>query len=138
MRFKNIFSSPCDRVQSLFSEYLDGALHEEERIRVHEHLKSCAACSLELDTLCGSLRMLAAYDEKTMPAAIQTYRVPRSTFVEVFPTIQEDEPTFTYAALVPYLSALVLFFMVVSTWITIEKHLDTQYNESNYVEVYGK
>ena len=137
MQFENIFSSLCDWAQPRFSEYLDGALPEEERMRVHEHLKSCAACSLELDTLCESLRMLAEYDQETMPASVQTYRVPRSTFIEVFPTIRNDKPTLTYGILVPYLSALVLFFMVITTWITIEKHLDTEFNESNYVEVYG-
>lgn len=137
MRFNNIFNSMCDWSQTRFSEYLDGALPEAERIRVHEHVKACAACSLDLDTLCASLRMLAEYDEETMPAAIRTYRVPRSTFIEVFPTIRDDEPTLTYGILVPYLSALVLFFMVITTWVTIEKHLNTQFNESNYVEVYG-
>jgi hypothetical protein len=137
MRFENIFSSPCDWSQRRFSEYLDGVLPEDERIGVHEHVKSCAACSFELDKLCGSLRRLAEYDKETLPASIQTYRVPRSTFIEVFPTIRDDRPTFTYGILVPYLSALVLFFMVITTWITIEKHLDTEYNESNYVEVYG-
>ena len=137
MRFNSIFDSVCDWAQLRFSEYLDGALPEEERIRVHEHLKLCAACSLELDTLCGCLRMLAEYDEETMPAAVRTYRVPRSTFIEVFPTIRDDKPTLTYGILVPYLSALVLFFMVITTWVTIEKHLNTEYNESNYVEVYG-
>lgn len=137
MQFENIFSSLCDWAQPRFSEYLDGALPEEERVRVHEHLKSCAACSLELDTLCESLRMLAEYDHETMPASVQTYRVPRSTFIEVFPTIRDDKPTLTYGVLVPYLSALVLFFMVITTWITIEKYVDTEFNESNYVEVYG-
>lgn len=137
MLFNNIFSSPCDWAQPRFSEYLDGALPEDERIRVHQHLRSCSACSLDLDNLCGTLRMLADYDEETLPVAIQTYRVPRSTFVEVFPTIREEAPKLTYGMLVPYLSALVLFFMVITTWITIEKHLDTQFNESNYVEVYG-
>jgi hypothetical protein len=112
-------------------------LAEDDRIRIHEHLKSCAACSLDLDNLLASLRMLANYDEETMPAAIQTYRVPRSTFVEVFPTIRDDRPAFTYGDLVPYLSALVLFFMVITTWVTIERHFDTQFNESNYVEVIG-
>lgn len=137
MRFANIFSSSCDWSQQRFSEYLDGALPEEDRICVHEHLKSCAACSLELETLCTTLRRLAEYHADNLPAAIDTYRVPRSTFVEVFPTIREEKPRFTYEALVPYLSALVLFFMVITTWITIEKHFDTQFNNSNYVEVIG-
>jgi hypothetical protein len=137
MLFNNIFSSRCDWAQSHFSEYLDSALPEDGRIAIHQHLRSCSACSLDLDNLCATLRLLAEHDEETLPAAIQTYRVPRSTFVEVFPTIREEEPRLTYAAMVPYLSALVLFFMVITTWITIEKHLDTQFNESNYVEVYG-
>ena len=137
MRFANIFSSTCDWTQTRFSEYLDGALSEDDRIRVHEHLKRCFACSLELDTMCGVLGLLAEYDAETMPAAVESYRVPRSTFVEVFPTIQEEKPALTYEVLMPYLSALVLFFMVITTWVTIEKHFDSPYNESNYVEVIG-
>lgn len=137
MRFANIFNSSCDWSQDRFSEYLDGALPEEDRIRVHEHLKSCAACSFELETQCSALRALAEYDADNMPAAVETYRVPRSTFIEVFPTIREEKPRITYETLVPYLSALVLFFMVITTWITIERHFDTQFNNSNYVEVIG-
>src|SRR4026208_748598 len=115
MQYENT-SKSCNWVEKHFSECRDGMLSLEERKAIHEHLMKCNSCTLELDNLCVTLRMLASYDEETLPAGIQTFRLPRSTFVEVFPTIQEEEPVFTPSLLVPLFSAMVLFFMVVSTW----------------------
>jgi hypothetical protein len=41
----------CDDVAELTIDYLDGALGEEARRKVDEHLSGCAACRAELDNL---------------------------------------------------------------------------------------
>ena len=136
MQLRNM-SKKCLQIREHFSEYMDGEMSSAERLRIHEHVRECQPCSPDLDLYNRSLAALIEYDEETMPAAVHTFRLPRSTFVEVFPTIREEPRPITYGMLLPYLSALVLFFMVISTWVELEHHFDTQYNESNYVEVVG-
>ncbi len=129
----------CKSVQVRFSDYVDGVLGEAERLQAHEHLKFCDLCSAELDQFCKTLALLADFREECMPAAIQNYRLPRSTFVEIFPSIRKERPPLTLDMLVPYACAFVLLFAMLSTWNLREKHdFQQRYNTSNYVEVVAK
>jgi anti-sigma factor RsiW len=132
----------CKWVQKHLSEYIDAELSQEYRLRVHNHLRFCEKCSKELELLSKSISMIANYDAEHMPAALRTFHLPRWSFVEVFPSIREDENAITSGFLVPYLSALVLFFMVITAAITLQSHTviavqQPQYNPSNFVEVFG-
>jgi hypothetical protein len=129
----------CKWIQSRFSEYVDGVIAEPERFQVHEHLKYCNLCSHELDQFCKTLALLSDFREECMPAGIQNYRLPRSTFVEIFPSIQKERPPMTLDMLVPYVCAFILLFVLLSTWDLREKHdFQERYNASNYVEVVAK
>ena len=129
----------CKWVQQRFSEYVDGVLPEKERLEIHRHLHFCRVCGQELDLLCKTLSMLADSREECLLSAIQTYRLPRSTFMDIFPSIREEKHFFTVSTLVPYLTALILFFLAISTWDFAERLVFEQYfNDSNYVEVIGK
>jgi predicted anti-sigma-YlaC factor YlaD len=130
----------CDWINQQFSEYVDGVLSESDRKVVHEHLKFCDLCTDELDQFCKTLSLLADFREECMPAAIQNYRLPRSTFVEIFPSIRRKEsPPLTLDMLVPYVCAFIIMFVVLSTWDLWEKHdFHTRYNASNYVKVVAK
>jgi len=41
----------CSRIKELLSDYMDGTLDAEARVRVEEHLKGCEGCRNELDSL---------------------------------------------------------------------------------------
>jgi hypothetical protein len=138
-----IFSKPigsCDWIAERFSGYLDGVLEEPERLEVHEHLKYCELCGEELDQVCQTLSLLADFREECMPAAIQNYRLPRSTFVEIFPSIRRKErPPLSLDLLVPYVCGFIFLFVVLSGWNLWEKHdFRQRYNASNYMEVVAK
>jgi anti-sigma factor RsiW len=129
----------CRDCKKRFSEYVDGMLSEQERLAVHEHLKSCNDCCAELDQLCKTIFVLAESREECLPSAIRDFRLPRSTFVEIFPTIQEEPPRPGLSAYIPYVYALILFFLIVSSWELAYRHTFEQfYNASNYVEVVAK
>jgi hypothetical protein len=134
--------SECRWVRKRLSEYIDAELPQENRVRVLNHLSSCEPCSKELSYLCNSISMVAQYDSDYMPEAIRTFHLPRSSFIEVFPSIREEKPTITSGVLVPYLSACVLFLMVITATITFQHHFvppqDPQYNASNFVQVFGE
>lgn len=137
MLFKTTFKIDCNWVRKRFSLYLDAELSNEERILIHEHLHFCEACSKELQDLDRTIGLLSDFAEETIPDEIRTFRLPRSTFVEIFPTIQDDKPTLTFGIVVPYFSAVVLFCMVLTAWTSLERLMDKQYNSSNYVEVFA-
>jgi hypothetical protein len=134
--------SECRWVRKRLSEYIDAELSQENRLRVLNHLSSCEPCSKELSYLCKSISMVVQYDSDNMPEGIHTFHLPRSSFIEVFPSIREEKPTITSGFLVPYLSACVLFLMVITATITFQYHfirpVDPQYNSSNFVQVFGE
>ncbi|HSE39556.1 MAG TPA: zf-HC2 domain-containing protein [Acidobacteriota bacterium] len=140
MRYNNM--SECKWIRKRLSEYIDAELSQESRLRVHTHLSSCETCSKELDSLCKSISLISEYDSEQMPEGIRTFHLPRSSFIEVFPSIREEKPTLTSGILVPYLSACVLFLMVITATITFQHHFlpaaDPQYNPSNFVQVFGE
>jgi len=140
MRFKTFYKD-CLSIQKRFSEYLDGMLKEDDRQIVHDHVRTCQPCSQELDKLSRTISALADFREASIPAAAQTFRLPRSTFVEIFPTIQEEEEELSMGLLAPYFSAALLFFLAISTWITWQQHAvpKQELDFSNYyVEVVAK
>lgn len=129
--------SNCKWVRKRLSEYIDGELLQEDRVQIHEHLSRCQPCSRELASLTKVIDLLAGYDAARMPESIKTFHLPRSTFIDVFPSIRDVKPTLTSGILVPYLSAAVLFFMVITATNTIQEYMYSPYNSSNYVEVFG-
>jgi hypothetical protein len=141
MRFKT-FSNPfpnCDSIRNQFSEYLDGVLSEEVRLRIHEHLGFCRECGDHLDDLCKTLSILADFREECLPASIRDYRLPRSTFIEIFPSIRMEKSPRSLSVLIPYVYAVILFFLVLSTWEYAYQHTFVKfYNASNWVEVVAK
>jgi anti-sigma factor RsiW len=141
MQFKTFckVEMDCSGCKKRFSEYLDGMLSEQERIAVHEHLKYCDECSAELDCLCKTISILLESRDECLPPSIREFRLPRATFVEIFPTIQEEAPPRSISTWVPYVYALILFFLIVSSWEFAYRHtFDQFYNASNYVEVVAK
>lgn len=143
MLFKTLYKrklTGCSAIRRYFSEYLDGVLNEEERFIVHEHVKYCKSCSQDLDLMCRALTAMVEFHEESMPAGFQSFRVPRSTFVEIFPTIRRDKPELSIAFWTPYVSVVAVFFVLLASWITWENHLlrQQQYNVSNYIEVIAK
>ncbi len=138
--FSNRTNYYCGVVRGRFSEYVDRLLPYEEQLEVHEHLSSCETCTQELDDLCKTISMLADFRQE-LPSAVITSHVPRSIFaaVEYFPSIQrEEENRLSFSFLAPYLTALVVLCLVVTTWV-FEEHrsVHPKYNASNYVEVRG-
>jgi hypothetical protein len=139
MQLKTFFEKECEWVQQRFSPYLDAAVSPEERTTIHDHVRDCHACSKELDAYCKTLSLLMEFRDD-LPAGIRTFRLPRATFVEIFPTIQKPErPPITMTTLAPYFSALIFFLMLLSGWESAERHFFKKYyNTSNYIEVVGK
>jgi len=141
MLFNMLFNrtGSCAWNRSRFSEYVDGVLSDEHRLMIHEHLKNCEQCSNDLDQLCRTLSLLTDFREECLPDAVRTYHLPRSTFVQIFPSIQKERPPLTLDMFVPYVCALILMFVVLSTWDFWEKRVfHEHYNTSNYVEVVAK
>jgi anti-sigma factor RsiW len=137
--FFNQKTTPCKWIRKHFSEYVDGMLSEDHRLQVHEHLKLCELCSDELDEFCRTLSLIADFREECLPDAIRNYRLPRSTFVEIFPSIQKERPPLTFEMFVPYVCAVILICALLSTWDLVEKReFHQHYNASNYVEVVAK
>jgi len=141
MRFKTSFRtlSECNEIRERFSEYVDGILSEEERICVHDHLKFCPSCSDHLDDFCKTLSILVEFREECLPDSIREFRLPRSTFVEVFPSIRKEDPPPSLAMWAPYVYAVVLLSLLASGWELAYRHTYVQfYNTSNYTEVVAK
>src|SRR5215510_7981870 len=103
-------NASCHWIRCQFSEYVDGMLSETARLEVHDHLKYCVACSDELDQFCQALSLLTDFREECLPDAIRNYHLPRSTFVQIFPSIQKGRPPLTLDMLVPYVCAIILMF----------------------------
>ena len=139
MRFKNSYNR-CELYRKLFSEYLDGELQSVDRAAVHSHLAECAKCSAEIGKLSRTVAMLGEFGEETMPAGFSSYRLPRFTFIEIFPSFQQQENREPISGvLAPYASALFIFVLVLSMWVGMDHRYNNvhpyAYNSSNYIEV---
>lgn len=129
----------CRWVRRQLSSYVDGMLSEDERMQVFRHVGTCSPCSLELDELCKTVTLLGEVKEECLPSQLHSYRLPRWTFVQLFPTIQKARPPLTLRECIPYFSAAILLVLVLSTWDLVERHMFHEYyNDSNYVKVVAK
>jgi hypothetical protein len=54
--------SPCRRIRSLLSAYVDGELHERQRVAVGTHCRTCPACREVLDSYLEVSRQLRELD----------------------------------------------------------------------------
>jgi anti-sigma factor RsiW len=140
MRLKMSSDTPshCRQLRADFSAYLDGVLPSERNSEIHEHLGYCRSCSEEFDRLCRAVSILVDFRNEPLPDTIRNFRVPRSLFIHIFHAFEERKQEITFQVLVPYFSALVFFFAMLTTWASLD-HLafKQQYNRSNYVEVRG-
>ena len=66
----------CRKVQGRLSEYIDGYLAPEERLRVERHLKVCPMCRSELDSLRGTVELLRAVPSVAPPRSFALARTP--------------------------------------------------------------
>lgn len=57
----------CPEVRSLFSPYLDGALHGAERLVVSRHLETCTACQQEYAAVSRTQELVASLGRKQAP-----------------------------------------------------------------------
>ena len=57
----------CHEVIELLSNYIDGALPDDERRRVDEHLALCDGCATYLDQLRESIRLSGMVSEEAVP-----------------------------------------------------------------------
>jgi anti-sigma factor RsiW len=62
----------CHEVIELLSNYIDGALSDDDRRRVDEHLALCDGCATYLDQLRESIRLSGMVSEEAVPAPEKT------------------------------------------------------------------
>ena len=58
----------CSEIKSLLSEYLDDALDDKAKALVDEHLRTCAACREELDSLKALVKDIGSLESVKAPA----------------------------------------------------------------------
>ncbi len=58
----------CDNVRENLSAYLEGLLSQEDKVRIEEHLRSCAVCSAELIDLTKTVEHIRGLEEVEPPA----------------------------------------------------------------------
>lgn len=57
----------CSEVRALLSDYIDGELNKEILRDVDDHIRDCTQCSLQLEQLRKSLKILKGLREKSPP-----------------------------------------------------------------------
>ena len=58
----------CSEIRTLLSEYLDDALDEKAKALAEEHLRTCAACRKELDSLKALVKGIGSLESVKAPA----------------------------------------------------------------------
>jgi len=58
----------CSQIKSLLSEYLDDALDDKAKALADEHLRTCAACREELDSLKALVKDIGSLESVKAPA----------------------------------------------------------------------
>jgi len=58
----------CSEIRMLLSEYLDDALDEKAKALAEEHLRTCAACQKELDSLKALVKGIGSLESVKAPA----------------------------------------------------------------------
>jgi predicted anti-sigma-YlaC factor YlaD len=57
----------CHEVVAILTDYLEGALSEEDRRRVEDHLAICDGCTNYLEQLRDTIRLTGMIDEEQIP-----------------------------------------------------------------------
>ena len=66
---------PCRELVELVTEYLEGTLPAEDRVRFEAHLVDCEYCATYLDQMRTTIRLVGRLPEESIdPAALQTLR----------------------------------------------------------------
>ena len=58
----------CESLVELVTEYLEGALPDDERARLEAHLADCDGCKTYLDQIRTTMRLTGAISEEQIPA----------------------------------------------------------------------
>ena len=59
----------CKELVELVTDYLEGVLPPQDRIRFEDHLKKCPGCETYLDQMRHIVRTLGKLNEDSVPAA---------------------------------------------------------------------
>jgi anti-sigma factor RsiW len=57
----------CRELVELVTDYLEGALPEEERVRFEEHLSACDGCTAYLEQMRQTIRLTGMLSEEDVP-----------------------------------------------------------------------
>ena len=57
----------CREVVEVLTDYLDGALHVDERAALEQHLLACAGCATHLEQLRTTVRLTGRLGEEDVP-----------------------------------------------------------------------
>src|SRR5262245_59196199 len=132
----------CNGFKDWFSTYLDGEIHERERIGLEAHLRECAECSREMD----SLRKLDGLMEKHLEEAELPEEFGSKVLKRVREIIEEREKKPLWSLRLPHpihplwktalTAALVIFVLMVPIYrttfseeamlLSIQKEVDQQ------------
>ena len=74
----------CREFVELVTEYLEGALTQERRLQLHEHIDECGGCSLYLQQMRDTIAALATLPPEngfleSREAALEAFQRLRST-----------------------------------------------------------
>jgi anti-sigma factor (TIGR02949 family) len=58
----------CMELVDIVTEYLEGTLPPEDRSRFEEHLATCEGCSIYLDQMQQTIRVVGSLSEDAIPA----------------------------------------------------------------------
>ena len=75
----------CRELVELVTDFLDGALAPEERVRFEEHLVFCPGCAYHLDQIRATIRVAGELHEEQISAEAQ------STLLAAFRTWHQTE-----------------------------------------------
>jgi predicted anti-sigma-YlaC factor YlaD len=70
-RMKSDRELTCRELVELVTEYLEGGLTLEERMRFEEHLLSCDGCSAYLDQMRHTIEVIGVLEEKSIPPGMR-------------------------------------------------------------------
>jgi anti-sigma factor RsiW len=58
----------CSELVELVTEYLEGALPEDRRVRFEEHLRGCDGCTAYMEQFRTTIRLTGMLTEEQVPA----------------------------------------------------------------------
>jgi predicted anti-sigma-YlaC factor YlaD len=62
---------PCREIVEVITQYLEGGLLPEDRVRFEEHLEACSACRLYLDQMEEVIRTLGRIEVEQLAPEVQ-------------------------------------------------------------------